>query len=761
MQNHEKIKSIEERLEQISTSLKRYDGYINSLRLELTTLKFNADLEDTPSIVADAIMPVVVTVQKQTETTQTLVVEPSKTFSKPSGVSLEEYVGGNLLSKIGVVILVLGIGIFVKYAIDNNLISELGRIIIGYMAGFGLLITAYKLESKYHTYSAVILSGAMAIMYFTTFSANYYYQIFPREVAFCIMTLLTIITVWQATRYQVEWIAIFGLVGAYAIPFLLDDHTGAVEKLFLYMSIINTGIMWLAFRQKWVWMNAVCFFFTWLIYSSWFATDYTPEKHKTIALLFLFVFFLMSYVNQMIYLFKEAFTLNKFYVVRLVINNFLFFSFGLAIVQDFGNNYRGTFLLLNSTIHGAACLLMYRKKMGNNWLYYLIESFAWLAIIVFIPIQFDGHWITLSWVLGAATMYYFGRTKNIPYYENLSFVLLILALFSVLKDWQEYHYVASPFLKTILNSTFLTTSIFVLATGFILKINLEESDRPNPNSEIQKTVTWGITVILIGTLYMLWANEIAYWFVKQTVLEANARHFTTEILFTHYKNTWLIIYSVLFWAGLVWIVKTRLIHKGLIVRFTLAISGLAIWLWFSNADLSDLKNDYLSDISVASGWAIGIRYITYGAFSLLIWVNFKLVQEAKPVLEKVQKYFPLLVHGFILIVLSTELVLWIEILNHGKMESKTHQMIQTGFSLLWGSHAFILVLIGFMEKIKLFRVAGITLFGIVVVKLFLFDLNNTSPLGKIIAFISLGVLLLILSFLYQKLKDKILEDDVE
>jgi uncharacterized membrane protein len=761
MQNHEKIKSIEDRLDQVSTNLKKYEGYINSLRLELATLKFTTEIEETPTIVADAIVPVITSVPEPVQTNPNPVRESPKTFSKPSGVSLEEYVGGNLLSKVGVVVLVLGIGIFVKYAIDNNLISELGRIIIGYMAGFGLLITAYKLESKYHTYSAVILSGAMAVMYFTTFSANYYYQIFPRELAFGIMALITIITVWQATRYQVEWIAIFGLVGAYAIPFLLDDHTGAVEKLFLYMTIINTGVMWLAFRQKWVWMNAVAFFFTWLIYSAWFASDYTPEKHKTIALIFLFVFFLMNYINQIIYMFKEDFALNKFYVIRLVVNNFLFFSFGLAITQDFGDNYRGPFLLLNALIHGVVCWLMYRKKMGNNWLYYLIESFAWLAIIVFIPIQFDGNSITLSWVLGAATMYYFGRTKNISYYQNLAFVLLTLALFSLFKDWREYHSVAPPFLKTILNSTFLTTSIFVLATGFILRTNLDERYRPNPVPDIQKILTWGVALTLIGTFYMLWANEIAYWFVKQEVLAANARHFTTETLFEHYKNTWLIIYSVLFGAGLVWIVKSRLIHNITLVQITLAISGLAVFLWLSNADLSDLKEDYLSDISVASGWAIGVRYIAYAAFALLIWTNFKLVQEAKPPLEKLQKYFPLMIHGFILIVLSTELATWTEILNHGKMDSKIHQITQTGFSLLWGVYGFILVLIGFNQKIKIFRFAGIALFGVVVVKLFLFDLNNTSPLGKIIAFISLGLLLLILSFLYQKLKDKILEDDVE
>jgi len=48
--------------------------------------------------------------------------------------------------------------------------------------------------------------------------------------------------------------------------------------------------------------------------------------------------------------------------------------------------------------------------------------------------------------------------------------------------------------------------------------------------------------------------------------------------------------------------------------------------------------------------------------------------------------------------------------------------------------------------------------GITILKLFLFDIRNASETGKIIAFILLGILILIISFVYQKLKVLVLDD---
>ena len=100
---------------------------------------------------------------------------PKSTKRPKTKSNLEKFIGENLINKIGIVITVIGISIGVKYAIDHQLISPLTRIILGYIFGIGLLGFAIKLKKQYANFSAVLLSGAMAIMYFITYSAYDFY----------------------------------------------------------------------------------------------------------------------------------------------------------------------------------------------------------------------------------------------------------------------------------------------------------------------------------------------------------------------------------------------------------------------------------------------------------------------------------------------------------------------------------------------------------------------------------------------------------
>jgi uncharacterized membrane protein len=66
--------------------------------------------------------------------------------------------------------------------------------------------------------------------------------------------------------------------------------------------------------------------------------------------------------------------------------------------------------------------------------------------------------------------------------------------------------------------------------------------------------------------------------------------------------------------------------------------------------------------------------------------------------------------------------------------------------------------LGMRLKYKTLRIISLTLFSVTLLKLFLFDIVDIPIAGKIAAFFCLGVLLLIISFMYQKVK-KILVDD--
>ena len=85
--------------------------------------------------------------------------------------------------------------------------------------------------------------------------------------------------------------------------------------------------------------------------------------------------------------------------------------------------------------------------------------------------------------------------------------------------------------------------------------------------------------------------------------------------------------------------------------------------------------------------------------------------------------------------------------------------IKTGLPIIWGVASFILMWLGMRIKQRNLRIISLTLFLVTLIKLFLFDINNIPVAGKIAAFFCLGILLLIISFMYQKVKKIIVDDE--
>jgi uncharacterized membrane protein len=83
-----------------------------------------------------------------------------------------------------------------------------------------------------------------------------------------------------------------------------------------------------------------------------------------------------------------------------------------------------------------------------------------------------------------------------------------------------------------------------------------------------------------------------------------------------------------------------------------------------------------------------------------------------------------------------------------------------GYPILWGVGSFLFMTYGMKARLRMVRIIALTLFGITLVKLFLFDIKGASEGARVAAFISLGVILLVVSFLYQKLK-VLLKDDAD
>lgn len=62
-----------------------------------------------------------------------------------------------------------------------------------------------------------------------------------------------------------------------------------------------------------------------------------------------------------------------------------------------------------------------------------------------------------------------------------------------------------------------------------------------------------------------------------------------------------------------------------------------------------------------------------------------------------------------------------------------------------------MLLIGIWRRNRLARIMALIILSMTILKVFLFDLSSLDQLYRIISFVMLGIVLLIVSFVYQKL----------
>ena len=788
--NNDKINQLLDKLESL---LKRQDDFsreINSLRTEIHRLKISETEQTTKNEEVKLDRPVIatdfeikkenITADYQATQKQTQKEQPKQTFTPinkpPKGKSdLEKFIGENLINKIGIAITVIGVAIGAKYSIENDLISPLTRIILGYMFGLGLLGFGIKLKAKYENYSAVLVSGAMAIMYFITYSAYGFYNLIPQIMAFALMLIFTVFTVVASINYNRQIIAHIGLVGAYAVPFLLSDGSGKVAVLFTYMAIINIGILAIAFKKYWKPLYFVSFGLTWLIFISWYVTKYQTNEHFGLALIFISLFFVIFYLTFLAYklLKKEKFVIDD--IILLMINSFVFYGIGYSILDNHqtGSQLLGLFTLINAVVHFVASVIIYRQKLADRNIHYLIAGLVLVFITIAIPVQLDGNWVTLMWAGEAALLFWIGRTKNVSFYEKLSYPLMLLAFFSILQDWgyvYDTYNSENPTsrITAIINVNFLTSILFIAEFALIniLNQNKKYPSYLETQKGIFKAFHFAIPAILIFTIYYAFRMEIAtYWnqLYTDSAIKINSDNQQYPDYYWNndlrwFKSIWIINYSLLFVSILSFVNLKKLKHQQLgLINLGLIVFAIVIFLTQGLYNLSELRENYLeqnlSQYYKRGTFNLWMRYISFSFVALALYGIYKYIKEAFTQ-SNFKVAFELLLHTTILWIASSELINWMDIF-------KSEQSYKLGLSILWGIYSLFLIAFGIWKKNKPMRIGAIALFGITLIKLFFYDISHLNTIAKTIVFVSLGVLLLIISFLYNKYKHLISDEEAD
>lgn len=795
-------------------------------------------------------------------------------YTENARADLERFIGENLISKIGILILVLGVGIGAKYAIDNDLISPLARIVTGYAFGFGLIGLAIKLKAKYHNFSAVLVSGGFAIMYFVTYFAYSSYALLSQLTAFGLMTMFTVFTVAAALAYNRQVIAHIGLVGAYAVPFLLSTDSGNYLALFSYMTVVNVGILAISLKRYWRPIFYTSSAFTWAIFYAWFVAKYSAAEHFTLALIFLAVFFAIFFATKLaqarlfesgakkredlasalatafifysfcfaigddrlesagywtlftylsiasiailassfrdfgraflyvtvpfvwlIYAgwffdrydasadFTLAATFASFFFAifyfsilfhrlvdgsftfiehtSLVLSNaFIFYGFGYSIMDGHAGlaHYLGLFTAANAGLHLAVATLVGRIRSDAGDVVQVLTLLVLTFASISIPVQFDGNLVTMIWSAEAAVLFWSGRTRAISLFERFSYPVMLLATASMFLDWGTAYsdrVSGLPPIAPLANADLVTAAVFVAAFAFIFWTNRDERFEPAISSSFLRP--FGVVVASVGgfVLYNMFRLEITnYFHLLASQAPARAAGFDD---IERFSLIWQIDYTM-FFLGVMAIVNLKAIRSSTLAfaNAALAAFALAAFVTVGMFLVYELRLGYMSEMpdpTFTARWMyVGIRYFSYAFAAGLLLLLYRysrdtLLAEHFPD-DSLPLLFEAIAHSCVFIVASCELV---NLMGQFGIGDAT----KLGLSILWGVYALLLIVIGIARDKKHLRIAAIVLLAAVLVKLFFYDIADLDTIPKTILFVTLGITLLVVSFLYNKYKDLI------
>lgn len=655
---------------------------------------------------------------------------------------LEKFIGENLINKIGITVLVIGIGLLLQYAIGQGLISETGRTLIGLAAGGLLVFFAHRSRAGFRAFSSVLVAGGITVFYFTIAIAFHQYHLIGQTAAFAIMVVITALAVALTLAYDRKELAVISLLGGFATPFLVSSGDGNFRVLFTYLLILNIGMLVLANFKKWHIINIISFALTVLLFGLWAGGAYPDlePRPSIVAFAFATAFFLVFFIMNLRYNLrhKEAFTALDH--TLLLVNTAAYYAVGLYLLSDLSTKLTGLFTVLLGLFYLGFALYFHRRQGIPEPLKLLLIGLVLTFVSLAAPVQLEGSYITLFWAAEAVLLLWFSQRTGLRLVERASVLIMLLMFFSLAMDLSYTYgdFLSEP-LRPLLNKGWITGMVAVASLGATTWL-LRRSDL---DRELIPTLTlrlWqGFTLVAgIGLLYLVNFLELRYQ------LGRVFNYHVTELA------------EMVFTLAFV-LVLDRMTRK-LAIPFRIAVGVIMVLcglIYITGFHLSSV--DALWQLQHADDGA-GYAWFHYIAFALMVAVTVRVAMLARVLIRGIDRAWTIYLWAmaiFLVIFASQELDL---LMQASSPDLNLSAARRVGYPILWGIGSFLFMWYGMRQRLRTIRVIALCLFGLTLVKLFLFDIGALSQGGRVAAFIILGALLLLISFMYQKLK-VLLQDD--
>jgi hypothetical protein len=224
---------------------------------------------------------------------------PVRAVSKPP-FDWEKLVGVRLFSAIAGIALVVAAIFFLKYSIDSGWLQPPVRVAIGLAVALALLVGCeLKAARRYAVTANALDAAAIAILFATFFAAHALWDLIPGTLTFALLGVVTALAVLLSIRRESLFIAVLGLLGGFATPALLSTGENQPIPLFSYLVLLNIGLAWVAYRQRWPLLTGLTLVLT-TVYQWGWVIKFLDASQVTLAMGIFLVFPILTVAGLML-----------------------------------------------------------------------------------------------------------------------------------------------------------------------------------------------------------------------------------------------------------------------------------------------------------------------------------------------------------------------------------------------------------------------------------------------------------------------------